>query len=242
MVLLKNQFLGLGALLQGARDPLEAGRKAASETPHIYKDMNRAFSEYLKVSPDRVVAMVYPDPLPAESGSECKDRMTQGNESLSERIGKHWLLSNRFIFQIEQTASLSIKYNFIAPFQRSQRASMVSLGWKPVESQRGFESKGGLRTLCATTVACSGRNGACESADLVGWRKHRNTRFPSALPLKDITAWESYTPAMTRGIRLFNDTALTQARFVDKNLQEDWIRGAFHPTAQVHAGVADTVR
>ncbi len=242
MVGLKNHFLGLGALFKGAEDPIEAGRKAKSDTPYIYEDMNKAFAEYLEVSPTRVVAMVYPDPLPVKSGSECKDRMTQGNESLSEMIGEKWYLSNKFIFQIEQKESLNIKNNFIAPLQHAQRVSMTSLGWKSVEAQRGFESREGVRTLCATTVACSGKNGACEIADLVGWRKAEDTRFPSALPLPDITAWESYTPAMTRGIRLFNDAALTQARFVNKSLQEDWINGAFHPTAQVHAGIADAIR
>lgn len=225
-------------------DPKKAGGKARNEIPDLYGNLNWAFTEPLGTKPDSVQAMVYPNPFPKKLSNVCSGRMTVGNESLSE-LTKHekGKLFKNFIFRVENARAEVITSEYIVPLREAQLKAMKHQEWTPLESQYGFKSPGGDRTICAVASDCDKSNGKCSAADLPGWHTARKDTHPSLMPIKNITEWEAYDSTRMRGLRMANDSLLTQARFSGKGnfIQDDWISGFVHPVAQVHAGIADSM-
>ncbi len=230
------------------QEPAPAGKMATKETKYVYSDLAWAFNSVLNTKPAVVKELVYPNPLPEKLTEVCSSRMSQGNESLSEFtnsradkfvITKGWF--KNFIYRIEDKDAKVITETFIKPLQKAQRDAIANVGWTTIESQKGFESPLGDRTMCAVTSACDKLNGRCDVADLPGWRKPKNDKHPSLQPINNVTEWEAYAPTRMRGLRMSNDSVLTQARFKNGVIQDDWMNGSVHPVAQVHAGIADSV-
>ncbi|SCW75294.1 hypothetical protein [Pseudomonas sp. NFACC05-1] len=230
------------------QDPIPAGKMATSETQDMYSDLAWAFTTALNTKPSAVRELVYPNPLPEKLSEVCSGRMTQGNEALSEftnrSADKFWLTKGKFrnfIYRIEDKDARLITETFILPLQKAQRDAIAKVGWSTIESQRGFKSPDGDRTMCAVAKACDKSDGQCDAVDLPGWRKDEKEKHPSLQPIKNITEWEAYAPARMRALRMSNDSVLTQARFKEGLIQDDWISGSVHPVAQVHAGIADSI-
>lgn len=226
------------------QDPKKAGGMAHNEIPNLYDNLNWAFTAPLNTKAAAVKAMVYPNPFPATLKNICSDRMTVGNESLSERTKLDygdW--TKNFIYRVEGWRARAIMSKFISPLQEIQIKAMKHEGWAPLVSQYGFKSLDGDRTICAVASACGKWDGKCSSADLPGWHKNDKDKHPSLMPIKNITEWEAYDSTRMRGLRMANDSLLTQARFSGKGniIQADWISGFVHPVAQVHAGIADSM-
>jgi hypothetical protein len=225
-------------------DPKEAGDMAQHEIPELYSNLNWAFTEVLNTKPGSVQAMVYPNPFPAKLTNSCSDRMTVGNESLSERARQDkGPLAKNFIFRVEDWSAKVITSKFILPLQDAQIKAINLEGWTPLISQYGFKSPGGDRTICAVASGCDKIDGKCFTADLSGWHQNSEDKHPSLMPIKNITEWEAYDSTRMRGLRMANDSLMTQARFSGKGsfIQDDWISGFVHPVAQVHAGIADSM-
>jgi hypothetical protein len=223
-------------------EPWVAGGLAHKEIPRLYGDLNWAFTEPLKTNPNAVQAMVYPNPFPPIFSNVCADRMVVGNESLSEKTKQEKGKAFRnFIFRVEPWRAKIIITKYILPLQESQNKAIKHQGWTLLESKYGFKSSGGDRTICAVASSCDKFDGKCSAADLPGWHGHRSNKHPSLMPIKNITEWESYDSTRMRGLRMANDSLLTQARFSGKGkvIQDDWFSGFVHPVAQVHAGIAD---
>lgn len=223
-------------------EPKEAGGLAHDQIPVLYGDLNWAFTEPLNTKPYAVQAMIYPNPFPPTLNNVCSDRMTVGNESLSEKTRQEkGEGAKNFIFRVEDWRAKIITSKFILPLQNAQLEAIKHQGWTPIESKYGFKSLAGDRTICAVASACDKADGKCSVADLAGWHKDRKNKHPSLMPIKNITEWESYDSTRMRGLRMANDSLLTQARFSGKGnfIQDDWFSGFVHPVAQVHAGIAD---
>lgn len=223
-------------------EPWVAGDLAYKEIPRLYGDLNWAFTGPLNTKPEAVQAMVYPNPFPSTLSNVCADRMVVGNESLSEKTKqeKGGAFEN-FIFRVEPWRAKTITTKYILPLQEAQNNAIKHQGWALLDSKYGFKSSGGDRTICAVASACDKFDGKCSAADLPGWHGHRTNKHPSLKPIKNITEWESYDSTRMRGLRMANDSLLTQARFSGKGkvIQDDWFSGFVHPVAQVHAGIAD---
>jgi len=221
----------------GVQDPVHAGRVATKQTVAIYSDLQAAFHDILKTDPERVYALIYPNPLPSSVSEECSGRMGQGNVALREFTkdkGAKSILSNaydNFIFRIENKSAKIIVSEFINPLQVAQRGAIKAVKWAPIESQRGFESPSGDRTMCGVAKGCSSVTGHCDVADLAGWRDPRKggDQYPSWFPIANISQWEPYSPTRVRGLRMGNDAAMTQARFVDKKFRRTGKTDQFIP-------------
>lgn len=244
-------FPGKGlALLRGftVQDPIEAGAAAKLHMGLIYDDVAWAFSNILNAKPQIVRELVYPNPFPDVLSESCSGRMAVGNVALTQHFMKrgsqypiisHYL--KNFIFRIENKDAEIISKNFIQPLQQSQRIAIKAVGWKGIESEKGFESPVGKRTICAVAPACE-KGKECTVADLSGWAHEKDSIDPSLTPLSAVTEWEPYDSTRVRGLRYSNDSVMTQARFKGKNntINDDWFNGSVHPVAAVHAGIADS--
>ncbi|WP_408602191.1 hypothetical protein [Pseudomonas sp. PLMAX] len=241
----RTWFAGQGLhFLRGFKvvDPKKAGAKANDEMSDVYSELNWAFTDVLGVKPAAIKELVYPNPFPQKLSEVCSARMTQGNESLSEYSKKKGgKLFKNFIYRVEDKDAQKIYSEFVEPLQSAQRNAITEYGWTRIESQAGFVSPAGDRTICAVAIDCDNRKGSCDLADLPGWRVPKYDIHPSLHPIKNVTEWEAYAPKRMRGLRMSNDAVLTQARFKDGLIQEDWMSGSVHPVAQVHAGIADSI-
>jgi hypothetical protein len=234
--------------LMKVQEPKPAGKMASDQTYPMYSDLAWTYINLFNVKGNGIKELIYPNPLPERLSEVCSGRMGQGNAALSafsiNEGNKRFITRGKFdnfVYRIEDEHAEEIVRDFIVPLQVAQRAAITKLGWTPIESQRGFESPTGARTMCAVASACDRRDGKCDWADLPGWRDPRHDLDPSWKPMQNITQWESYSPTRMRGLRMSNDSVLTQARFVDGKIQKDWINGSVHPVAQVHAGIADSI-
>ncbi|KIH80555.1 hypothetical protein [Pseudomonas batumici] len=258
-------------------DPAVAGRMATKQALPMYQDLDWSLQHVLHVPPTRVTMLVYPDPLPDTITENCTNRLSVGNVALTQMfmveteqipfLRRH---AKNFIFQIDKTDGLLVKEQFIGPLQKAQRKAINKMGWLTLESQAGFASKDGLRSMCSVAPACV-QQGGCPIPDrfawtyddfflsakglqqvkeaedakrlfaldptIVGWKD------TSGMPLAHVQEWEPYTDSRLRGLRTSNDAVMTQAVFNARGLiTTDWMSGAVHPVAQVHAGIADQLR
>lgn len=271
----------LGMLRESSRigvvEPAVAGRMASEYTLPMYQELDWSLQNVLHVSPTHVTMLIYPDPLPDKVTESCAARLSIGNVALSQMFmaeTKHIPFlrhhAKNFIFRVEEKDALLVKEKFIAPLQRAQRAAVAQMGWTALESQAGFASKNGLRSMCSVAPTC-GQQGGCPIPDRFSWTyeehflnarglqqveqakvaKRLSTLDPttvgwrdaSGMPLARVQEWEPYTDSRLRGLRTSNDAVMTQAVFSARGLiTPDWISGAVHPVAQVHAGIADQLR
>ena len=143
------------------------------------------------------------------------------------------------------------------------------LGWNIIDSQRAFDREGQRRmSLCAVSAECETALDRCiKRADKVceeakqpcrfdRYAVHWDVRtddFQEALKYKDVTEWRPYDPARARGLNTGWDAALTQMRTPTtwersllnserlKSADTDWFSGSAHPTAIIHARIADLI-
>lgn len=255
-------------------DPDDAGQMATKYTQAMYTDLNWSLQNVLRVHPKQVTMLVYPDPLPEKVTESCAARLSVGNVALSQvfmaEIKKRayfYYQSKNFIFRVEKEDSVEVKTKFISKLQAAQRAAISQAGWRALESQEGFVSQDGMRSMCAVAPSC-GKNGDCPVPDRFAWTyetpflseevvekvnqvikdKRQATLDPknmiwqdaTGMPIKRIQEWEPYTTARLRGLRTSNDAVMTQAVFSANGLlSADWRAGVVHPVALVHASIAD---
>ena len=142
------------------------------------------------------------------------------------------------------------------------------LGWNIVDSQRAFDREGQRRmSICAVSAECETALDRCvEKVDKVckeaeqpcrfdryAVARGKWDRFQDALVYKGVTEWRPYDPARARGLNTGWDAALTQMRgptngsstLYDrerlKSADTDWLSGSAHPTAIIHARIADLI-
>ena len=91
------------------------------------------------------------------------------------------------------------------------------------------------RTICGSSTNCNKQQ--CDLPDRLTWIKRDNV---SEIPLiTNLSDFSAYDPARSRGMRYASDALLTQSGKTDGRLDDDWKSGVAHPTAAVHASIAD---
>jgi hypothetical protein len=231
----------------GVEEPAPAGSMAVQQIGNMYMDLEWSFKNLLNAKPGSVQELVYPNPLPDKFPLHCSSRMSAGNTAMTQflmyKSRNIPILKERaknFIFRVEENDAVIISKDFIIPLQSAQRIAIAKAGWRAIESQQGFISKSGERSMCGVAQAC--KNGVCDIHDLVAWANEKNLLHASIKALESISQWEPYSGSRMRGLRFSNDSVLTQATF-DANgvITDDWLNGSVHPVAQVHAGIATSM-
>ncbi|NHZ81751.1 hypothetical protein F2P44_21090 [Massilia sp. CCM 8695] len=219
-------------------NPIAPDKAAASlmHMPRLYKDLENALVP-VKSPSSRTIALIYPDPLPVRDYGGCRKRTRDGNHPLALKINT---FGSDFKFGLPEAAATKIRTDFIDPLRTVQIALVptVGNGWSAIDANDGFLISGNSpRTICGNPPSCT--KGSCDSANRLTWAS--TTRNFSDLPrLDSLVDFKPYDPARIRGLRSASDALLTQSVHTKHHgVEDDWMSGIAHPTAAVHASIAD---
>ncbi|RQT18745.1 hypothetical protein [Burkholderia contaminans] len=215
-----------------------------AQLPSLYEDINQVLTQF-GIEPDHVQSLVYPDPTQHKSSlNQCNRRTRDGNKALQLFVESKTGNPN-FLMGINETEYGSIKSLFIDKLQEKQLHAFSKLGWRPVRSNPAFTTEDHVgHGYCSVAETCSTQS--CPSGDLVRfWNKPAvDVDAPDTPPFMDISTFDAYDSTRARGMRYGNDAILSMAIRDKRNtgrLQSDWMSGSAHPTANVHALIADSV-
>ncbi|MBT2311836.1 hypothetical protein [Pseudomonas fluorescens] len=230
-------------------EPEDARKTAESHMDQIYGDVQYALKEYLRIEPEKVQALIYPNPIQRPLQDHCAARTNQGNVAMGELVvriahfaplftkeraaGFNYVITDKHAKEIEDVFVRNLE-----SYQRKaiieQRNAALNLGWTAIESQPAFAG----RSLCAVSLECV--NGRCSQDDLYTWTYSGNLAHESFRPISSFAQWEAYSSQRTRSLRTSNDALMTMARFTKSGkILDDWITGSMHPDARAHAAIAD---
>ena len=225
--------------------PPERARDAAQHNMEkLYGDVQYALAKYLNIGPQKVQAMLYPNPIQSPLQQDCAARTDQGNIAMSAvvvRLAYYIPLFTReragkFQYLLQPAHAKEIEETFIAQLVDYQRSAMSEVKWQAIDAQPAFSG----RSLCAVSAKCEG--GSCANDELFAWTTGKNTH-DSLRAIGAFANWQAYTSNRTRSLRTSNDALMTQARFTDEGrLVSDWMNGSMHPDATAHAAIADLVK
>lgn len=246
----KKVFIKIGIqltrLISGAVTP-ESAAKHLSELDNLYSDVSEALGR-LGISGGSIYSMVYPNPLDNVNDKDCQNRNKDGYAPVTYILKKDATVGSDAQFgKLLPERSDRIKNKFIIPLQNRQRSVYTALGWRPMEADKGFLLSDGAarRTICAARTA-NGIYPSAEYAMWTGWAGLRNAppngTYSGMPTFKKLSEYDAYDPLRTRGMRYAGDALLTQSRREsDNSLAGDWLFGTAHPTAAVHAAMADSL-
>ncbi|MBP5077782.1 hypothetical protein HUS84_28225 [Pseudomonas chlororaphis] len=231
-------------------EPEDARKVAGDHLSKVYGDVQFALENYLKVEPGKVRVLLYPNPIQRPLQSQCAARTDAGNVAMAEYVvrlapwipffsqkqaaGLNYVLTDQHAQEIEGTFIT----NLVA-YQRTsmaaQRSAAANVSWTAIESQPAFAG----RSLCGVSQECL--SGNCSQDDLYAWTQPKEPFHDSLRAITSFSKWEPYSSERTRALRTSNDALMTQARFVDGRIVEDWMAGSMHPDARAHAVIADQI-
>lgn len=229
---------GLG-LINKFIDPVSPEHAATTlkYMPQLYKDLQDSLVK-ITTSSSRTIVLIYPDPLPVDDFQGCQDRTRDGNHPLAMKINN---IFSDFKFGLPKKSAQEIREKFIDPL-RSMQIKLISdpaIAWMGVDANDGLIiSENNRRSICGNSATC--KSGSCEPGNRLTWSSEKNySKIPHLDSLLDFNA---YDPSRVRGLRSASDALLTQAvRNNEKGLEDDWMTGIAHPTAAVHAAIADNL-
>jgi len=222
----------------------EQAEQGVKQLPSLYEDMNKVLMGF-GIDPSRVQSLIYPDPTQHKSSmNQCNLRSRDGNKALQLLVRSKTGNSN-FLMGINKKEYGAIKARFIDQLQSQQLRVFSELGWNPVRSDPAFATEDHVgHGYCSVAESCSAKS--CPSGDLVRfWNVPKADVYAhDTPPFLDISEFDAYDSTRARGMRYANDAVLSMA-IRDKGkpgkLQSDWASGSAHPTANVHALIADSV-
>ncbi|WP_439878039.1 hypothetical protein [Pseudomonas prosekii] len=231
-------------LYLGVINPERAANTAKPHLKKVYANLGYALTKYLHIQPDKVQALLYPNPIQTPFQEYCKNRLNLGNVAMTESVVQY-LGANRgkkFMFLIEEANGTKIEQQFINHLRENQEAAIGDseyTKWTSIDSQLAFQG----RSLCAVSPECDA-GATCPESERFAWTKggELKTNHPSMTPIPTFARWEPYISTRTRGIRTGNDAFMTMARFNSNGeLLDDWFSGAVHPDARAHSAIADLI-
>lgn len=222
----------------------EHAARGISQLGTLYAGMNEVLGMY-GVESRKVLSLVYPNPTQGNDNlAICNKRTRDGNKALQVFFRSVSGNSN-FLFGVNPKEYGSVNERFIAPLQAAQARSFASIGWRPVISETSFRTTDGVGGgYCAVSPACKGET--CAAGDRVRfWDTPKaDVSAPTFPRIADISAFDAYDATRTRGMRYGVDAMLAMAvkdKARNGRVQSDWLMGTAHPTANVHALIADSI-
>jgi hypothetical protein len=237
----KNVFntllLQLGRKEMGVLNPQQVSRSVAL-LPTLYAHLAAAL-EQVSVDPKRVFLLGYPDPTKGGSDlATCNARTRDGNAVMQVLVDKK-LGNPDFLFGINPKEFRAVRRNFIEPLQSAQRTATTERRWNLVDSQAALGDEGtSSRGYCSVSADCSASS--CPAGERTRW--WTSTHYSKEPRLTSLAEFDPYDPSRSRGMRYGVDALLSAAvREPGGGIHDDWVSGSAHPTANVHARIADLV-
>lgn len=222
------RFLGLNTLRQSLTvvTPESAGTTVKNHLNKLYSNLDESLNDKLKLRDKnvKIISLVYPDPLPTDNFQRCSSNLAAGNEALGQLFGRGWT------YNFDKPIAKEVSDFFIDPLQKKQQEIMPEK-WTKIYAQNIIDG----RSMCSVPPVCD--NEDCKINNSYGWFHKGSVPY-----LKKYSEWEAYANDRSRGFRTANDAAMTQST-ISKNgrLNLDWLAGSFHPTAYIHASIAENL-
>ena len=224
-----------------------ATKHGVARIPDIYGDLAAALKA-LGIDSGSVVALIYPDPTgDSRTIKNCDLRTRDGNAPLSMLTWKvlHDRLFgfNKFgvLYGVRATDFTALKGEYIEPLRAAQTSAACAAGWRRLDANVGIRSGGQDYSYCGISSECT--SAGCAAGDRVRhWDKEAGSDEAGLPRLGHLTEFDPYDPQRSRGMRYAMDAILTSASLDSKGrLKPDWITSSAHPTASVHARIAQAL-
>nr|WP_315594896.1 hypothetical protein [uncultured Cupriavidus sp.] len=223
----------------------EAAKKGIDALPRIYEAFDKSLNN-LGIDPAVVKILLYPDPTAGagDNLTACNRRTRDGNAPFQimvrEKTSIGFLPGNsNFLFGINPGDFARLNQDFVQPLRSAQIKAASKYGWEPIDSQPAFQTADGDTGYCGVSPACTEKS--CNMGDRVKWWTQHS--YSTAPPLARLSDFDAYDGTRMRGMRYGVDALLAGVGLTDSGkIKSDWISGSAHPTAIVHARIADMVR
>lgn len=232
--------------------PPDKAIEYVDKLPELYALLQRGLSD-LNIEGTRVRLIMYPDPVTSaasevEQAAElkaCNGRTRDANRPMQSLIAAALGIAKHdgALSGANAQRLLEVRNKYIKQLRAKQQDPVTTpKGWLLTDSQPAINGYG----LCAGSLECERLGEGCPNADRVRWHyfarsDKNNVSAPNSWPWKQITDFTPYDPERKRGMRYANDALLTSARLDETGtrVRLDWVASIAHPTAAVHARIAD---
>lgn len=219
--------------------PQDARRKIRVALPSLYDDLARVLIG-LHVTPESVTLLQYPDPTLGSPANldQCNARTRDGNSPFQLFVQEKTHNPNH-LFGINKPYYNTVRAVFIQPLQEVQAEAARNLRWQRLDSQPAFARGSAPADYCAVSKACT--SDGCVTGDRVRW--WTRPAYSDTQQFARLSEFDAYDATRSRGMRYGVDALLTGIGIQEGSglPKVDWISGSAHPTANVHARIADRV-
>jgi len=231
----QNAFAPVTRKFIGVVAPHKA-RRSIEHLPRIYQQLDAALKD-LGIGGSQVVLLQYPDPSVGAEIAQCRGRTIDGNrpfQVLAKATG------HTLEFGVTQEKFERVTADFIEPLRLAQLRATQATGWSRYDPQDVFDARSAAlgRGYCGVSPPCL--EGNCPNGERVRWWKTSHSR-PNEPWLTALADFDPYDKQRVRGLRYGVDALLTSAALDGNALVSDWISSSAHPTANIHARIADAV-
>lgn len=216
----------------------DARRKIDTVLPSLYKDLAGVLAG-LHIAPESVTLLEYPDPTLGSPSNlnQCNARTQDGNSPF-QLVVQQKTTNTHHLFGINKPFYGKIRKAFIQPLQDAQMTAVRDAHWEPLNSQPAFQRGEISADYCAVSTACT--KAGCDTGDRVRWWK--SPAYSDTQPFVNLSEFDAYDATRLRGMRYGVDALLAGIGIHSSGQPKvDWIYGSAHPTANVHARIADRV-
>ena len=159
----------------------------------------------------------------------------------------------RWKFGLNKQDANSIRKDFISPFRNKLQNGITKVtmeggnSWEFLDANLAFNQGKDSHTLCSINKSCNLKG--CDGGNKLTWVNSLgilNIDTSSYIPrISSFNEFYAYDTSRSRGLRLASDVFLTQSIVTinnsDNKLDNDWVNGIAHPTANMHAVLADNL-
>lgn len=230
-------LLKLGRMEMSVLEPQQAAT-SVKQLPTLYAHLAFAL-EQLSVDSKDVHLLTYPDPTSGAADLQACNARTRDGNAVMQALVYAKLGNPNFLFGINKKEFRAVRRDFIHPLQSAQREAARTQRWSLIESQEAFGiDEASSRGYCAVSKQCVAE--ACPTGERTRW--WTSTHYSREPRLDNIAQFDPYDASRSRGMRYGVDALLSAAvREPEGGIRDDWISGSAHPTANVHARIADLV-
>ena len=221
--------------------------------PEVYALLDEGLTRLgLESSKASIRMLQYPDPVSraheVESHeaelSSCNGRTRDANRPVQSLIAAQLPFTHAgALYGAIPQRLLEVQSSYVPKLQSAQVAAATKHLWVLSDSTGVFRSRG----ICAGSAECDRLGEQCPIADRVRWAywpaSSEYVFSKRSPPWGNISDFKPYDIEQRRGMRYANDALLTSARYDSKarRVRLDWLAGIAHPTALMHARIAESL-
>ncbi len=232
-----NPIWGITRKIIGTLKPRDADKATQKHLPILTAHLSNDMKYFTRNT--SIIYNIYPDPvITSKNLHNCGEVSHDGNTMITSFAE----LKSKSLARPDIGASnqrlINLSNEFITPLRNTQFAIAKKMGWTALDSNVAMLLP---RTLsyCGTPNSTDGKRLIYNTSDNYSFQETYPS-YSSPTTLSALSDFKAYNNAQTRGFRTGNDAFLSGAAIHSNNkFKDDWVTLSSHPTASVHARMAD---